>query len=576
VNDPRSEAVQPQDAYLQRKLQAENFPVALRLLPAALRADLTAVYNVVRVIDDLGDEASGDRTAQLTAFRIDLALVWSTGRPAAPVLRDLVTTVRRRNLSWEPFDRLVQANLMDQQVSAYATLDDVLGYCALSAAPIGQLVLEIFGVATPARQELSDRVCNALQLLEHWQDIAEDRAQGRIYLPQDDLARFGVTPADLDADRSSGPVRELVAYETMRTRMLLESGRDVTAGLHGWAKLAVAGYIAGGLATADALQRPDVDVLAVLPKPGKADVARHLAAQLRRSAPATPTEQAYVVAEQITRTEAKNFYYGIRLLSAPKRSALCALYALARRADDIGDGDLPDAQKSIELAQLRAQVHQLDTPGAPEIGGDPVLLAVADAGRRYPIPFGAFEELVDGVEMDVVGRSYQSFDELVEYCRCVAGAIGRLCLGVFGHKPHPDAGLYADQLGIALQQTNILRDIREDLGNGRVYVPQDDLDRFGVTLKLDEHGNLADPDGGLAEFIRFSAARNRTWYADGLRLIPLLDRRSAACATAMAGIYRQLLTEIENDPTLVYTQRLSLSGGDKAKVAVRALAGRKI
>jgi 15-cis-phytoene synthase len=288
----------------------------------------------------------------------------------------------------------------------------------------------------------------------------------------------------------------------------------------------------------------------------------------------TTVDEAYATAEAITREQARNFYYGIRLLSGRKRAALCALYALARRADDIGDGDLPSSQKATELAELRDQIRQLTSPQAPVVLADPVLMAVADAGQRYPIPFGAFEELVDGVEMDVVGRSYATFEDLVEYCRCVAGAIGRLCLGVFGSKPDPNAAHYADTLGIALQQTNILRDIREDLGNGRIYLAQADLDRFGVSLKLDEHGNLVDPDGGLAELIRFSAQRARTWYDDGLKLIPLLDWRSGASAAAMAGIYRELLDRIDAQPELVFTQRLSLSGGQKAKVAVRALARR--
>jgi 15-cis-phytoene synthase len=288
----------------------------------------------------------------------------------------------------------------------------------------------------------------------------------------------------------------------------------------------------------------------------------------------TTVDEAYATAEAITREQARNFYYGIRLLSGRKRAALCALYALARRADDIGDGDLPSSQKTTELAELRDQIRQLRSPQAPVVLTDPVLMAVADAGQRYPIPFGAFEELVDGVEMDVIGRSYATFEDLVEYCRCVAGAIGRLCLGVFGSKPDPNAAHYADTLGIALQQTNILRDIREDLGNGRIYLAQADLDRFGVSLKLDEHGNLVDPDGGLAELIRFSAQRARTWYDDGLKLIPLLDWRSGASAAAMAGIYRELLDRIDAQPELVFTQRLSLSGGQKAKVAVRALARR--
>jgi len=175
--------------------------------------------------------------------------------------------------------------------------------------------------------------------------------------------------------------------------------------------------------------------------------------------------------------------------------------------------------------------------------------------------------------MDVTGRRYETFDELVVYCRCVAGSIGRLCLGVFGNRTDPKAAEYADALGIALQQTNILRDIREDLGNDRVYLPQEELDRFGVELKLDDHGDLVDTDGKLAELITFSAQRARGWYDDGLRLIPLLDRRSAACAAAMSGIYRRLLRRIAARPASVYGQRLSVPRWEKAAVAARALTG---
>lgn len=281
----------------------------------------------------------------------------------------------------------------------------------------------------------------------------------------------------------------------------------------------------------------------------------------------TTIEDAYRECEAITRTQARNFYYGIRLLPAAKRSVLCAVYALARRIDDIGDGDLPTEQKVTALAELRSSLGEMDA------SADPVLVAVADAARRFPIPLGAFVEIVDGVEMDVTGRSYATFDELVVYCRCVAGSVGRLCLGVFGSRPDAKASAHADALGIALQQTNILRDIREDLGNGRVYLPQSDLDRFGVELKLDERGDLVDKDGELAALISFSAERARQWYADGLRLMPLLDRRSAACCGAMAGIYSRLLTRIAADPTAVYDKRMSLSGREKAVVALRALIG---
>ncbi|WP_232663999.1 squalene/phytoene synthase family protein [Pseudonocardia sp. TRM90224] len=291
----------------------------------------------------------------------------------------------------------------------------------------------------------------------------------------------------------------------------------------------------------------------------------------------TPLGEAYATCEAITRREARNFYYGIRLLPKEKRAALCAVYALARRIDDIGDGTLQAHDE--KLAALERVRESLRRPADPS---DPVLVGVADAAARFPIPLDAFDELVDGVAADVrmdartelpIAPFYGTFDDLVGYCRCVAGSVGRLCLGIFGARPHPDAAHFADALGIALQQTNILRDIREDLQNGRIYLPAQDLERFGVELALDEHDVLIDKRGGLAELIAYSAERARTWYADGLRLIPLLDRRSAACATAMAGIYRKLLDDIAADPPSVYHQRRSLTGWQKAAVATRALTG---
>jgi 15-cis-phytoene synthase len=291
--------------------------------------------------------------------------------------------------------------------------------------------------------------------------------------------------------------------------------------------------------------------------------------------PTSTMQQAYDACQTITRTQARNFHYGIRLLPADRRAALCAVYALARRIDDIGDGDLPAAEKRARLAAVRDAVRRLGAGSPPD---DPVLVALADSARRFPLPLEAFEELIDGVGMDVamdeVGHRYATFDDLVGYCRCVAGSIGRLCLGVFVHRPDPRAPGYADALGIALQQTNVLRDIREDLTHGRVYLPLADLDRFEVELRLDDAGVLVDADGALRALIRAACARAHTWYDDGLRLVPLLDRRSAACCLAMAGIYARLTQRIAADPAMVFDRRLSLSGREKAAVAAAALIRR--
>jgi phytoene synthase len=286
----------------------------------------------------------------------------------------------------------------------------------------------------------------------------------------------------------------------------------------------------------------------------------------------TSIDAAYRECERITREQARNFAWGIRLLPAPKRGALSAVYALARRIDDIGDGALPNEEKLRLLAAAR------DGALAPhEHLDDPVLCALDDAARRLPIPLNAFGELVDGCEMDVTGRSYQEIDELVEYCRCVAGSIGRLSLGVFNPSLSPadaaKASELADALGVGLQLTNILRDIREDYGNGRVYLPKRDLAMFGCEISVLPDGALDPQDGALAEVIRFEAARAWGWYDRGLQLLDLLDRRSAACCGAMAGIYRELLDRIAADPRQVMTGRLSLPTRDKLRVAARALAG---
>jgi squalene synthase HpnC len=271
---------------LERKQRAENFPVALRLLPRKLRADLIAVYGFARTVDDLGDEAAGDRTALLEAFRTDLVSVWTTGRPTHPVLQQLVPTVAARGLDREPFDRLVQANLVDQQVHRYATYGQLRQYCTLSADPVGRIVLGVFGLADRTELiELSDRVCTALQLIEHWQDVAEDRRAGRVYLPQEDLAAYGVSEVELDGapagGRASPALRALMSFEITRAAELLESGAPLVGMLHGWARLAVAGYVAGGRAALDALRRADGDVLAGPPRPRRRDVLRHLLVALQ-------------------------------------------------------------------------------------------------------------------------------------------------------------------------------------------------------------------------------------------------------------------------------------------------------
>ncbi len=273
------------------------------------------------------------------------------------------------------------------------------------------------------------------------------------------------------------------------------------------------------------------------------------------------TATAYAVCEQITRAQARNFHYGIRLLAPPKRRALSAVYAFARQIDDIGDGDLPTDEKAAELARARERLRSIGKPSE-----DPVIVALADASSRLPIQLSAFDDLIVGVEMDVRGATYDTYDDLVVYCRRVAGSIGRLSLGVFESRDMQRAEPLADELGVALQLTNILRDVREDLDNGRVYLPRHELAEFNTEL----NGQLAaTPD--FIRLIQFQADRASRQFEKGLQLLPLLEGRSAACAAAMAGIYRQVLRRIQDDPAAVLEGRVSLSGWAKVRVAVWSL-----
>lgn len=288
-----------------------------------------------------------------------------------------------------------------------------------------------------------------------------------------------------------------------------------------------------------------------------------------------PVRAAYRYCEAVTGAQARNFAYGIRLLPVEKRQAMSALYAYSRRVDDIGDGDLAPETKRERLENTREVLDRIRGGAVDEDDTDPVAVALADAARRFPLPLGGLDELIDGVLMDVRGATYETWDDLKVYCRCVAGAIGRLSLGVFGTQrgaPGADrAAEYADTLGLALQLTNILRDVREDAGNGRTYLPADDLAKFGCSAGF----HAATPPSGadFAGLVHFEVRRARTLFAEGYRLLPMLDRRSGACVAAMAGIYRRLLDRIERDPGAVLRGRVSLPGHEKAYVAVRGLSG---
>jgi squalene synthase HpnC len=272
-------------AAMTARATGENFPVALRLLPARHRAHLMAVYGFARTVDDIGDSApAAERARLLDELEADLGRLYAgiagpaSAAPDLGVIRALRPAVSQCAIPQQPFLDLIQANRQDQIVSRYPRFDDLLGYCRLSANPVGRIVLHVFGASSPLRAALSDQVCTALQLAEHWQDVGEDFRAGRIYLPAEDMTRYGCAEADLSAPRASGRLRALLAFETQRARSMLDAGAPLVGTLRGFARAAVAGYVAGGRAALAAIAAADHDVLSATPRPS----GRRTAAELLR------------------------------------------------------------------------------------------------------------------------------------------------------------------------------------------------------------------------------------------------------------------------------------------------------
>lgn len=265
------------------KAAGENFVVVPSAGPSALRRHLSAVYRFARYVDDLGDESARPREPRLRAVAGDVLRLYDGQSVADPIVAGIGPTVRECEVPQHTWLRLIEANVQDQHVTRYAGFDDLLGYCELSANPVGEIVLHLLGRATADRITLSDRICTGLQLLEHWQDVREDAEQDRIYLPQEDLRRYGVAESELTGPVAGDALRALLEFQTDRALAWLNAGAYLVPTLRGWGRWAVSGYVAGGRAAATALRRSGFDPLTRTPKPSRTDIAAAwLAASVRR------------------------------------------------------------------------------------------------------------------------------------------------------------------------------------------------------------------------------------------------------------------------------------------------------
>lgn len=545
------------DAFCRRlaRRHYENFTVASAVLPAELRVHVARIYAFCRVTDDLGDESRSD--ARLRAWRDEVMVaLCGDAAPTHPVLLALRETVTACAIPVQPFFDLISANQQDQRVASYATWTELEAYCALSAAPVGRMVLAVLGIRGARAEQLSDSVCVGLQLANFAQDVAVDARLGRCYLPADDVEALGL----------HGAVRALCD----RAAAMLAAGCELEAMTAGRLRAQLAMYRLGGSAVLDAIRRASYRTDTVRPRVSAtvkvrlaAEAVALLASDLNGQPPATRgIVDAERVCQRLARRNAANFYWGFIALPRPQRIAIYALYDFARQVDDAVD-DAPlggDARDQLDSARLRLRRA---LAGEPD---DAVTTVLARAVAAYRIPAAELEALIDGVERDLTTRRYATWAELAEYCHLVASTVGRMCVRIFGFDDEI-ALQHADDLGLAMQLTNILRDVRGDLDMGRIYLPGDELAAFGIG----EHQLAGGPPAPRwNEFVAFQAERARRLFASGLRVERHIPQRAGICVRTMAGLYQRILAEIEEQPALPLRGRLSLRPSDKAAVLVRA------
>jgi squalene synthase HpnC/squalene synthase HpnD len=593
----------------------ENFNVVSWLLPRDLQQHFYNVYAYCRWSDDLGDEVADPARALqlLDAWEEELRLIHKDGAgPAHPVLIALRETIRAKDIPLKPFCDLLRAFRRDQTVKRYATWDEVSDYCVYSANPVGRLVLYLCSYRDEARQKLSDYTCTALQLANFWQDVSRDLEKGRIYIPLEALAAHGLSEADIVEKRFDARYTALMKSLIARARELFRAGQPLAQTVERFLRVDLEMFTGGGLAILEAIEASGYNTLEHRPSLSKWTQARLFGKTLAvsvfsrggdsrragadaidalaaRSAPdegtrevAVPRDrgviklqpysdvvrESYAECHRIARAARSSFYLAFFGLRKEKRNALCALYAFMRLIDDVSDepGDLESKRQG--LARWRGM---LDQAIGGETSGHAVLPALADTIERFQIPTRYFHDLILGAEMDLTVTTYATFDRLSEYCYRVAGTVGLTCLHVFGFSD-PKAPDLAERLGLAFQLTNIIRDVGSDYVMGRIYLPQEDLDRFGI--RAEELRGPVTPK--LRELLAFEAERAWQMYQEGAPLVGRVHADSRATLWALVRTYSSLLARIEEREYDVFSGRISLSSAEKIQYLLTAgLAARR-
>ena len=568
----------------------ENFNVVSWLLPKELHQHFYNVYAYCRWADDLGDEIPE------TSRALELLDWWEReldacydAQPSHPVFVALRETVVAKDIPKQPFADLLRAFRQDQSVKRYPTWDAMLGYCEYSANPVGRLVLYLCGYRDAQRQRLSDATCTALQLANFWQDVSRDLEKGRIYIPLDAAAAQGLSETDLVERRFDDRYVRLMKDLIARTRELFAQGMPLAKMVDRRLSVDLDMFGRGGLAVLDAIEEMGYDTLHHRPSVGKGKQIRllgralvtHLVAKDSKAESATQAGVADSVADsyeechRVAKAARSNFYYAFFLLPKPKRDGLAALYAFMRLIDDVADEGDDLTTKRRGLAKWRAALDEAVTSAGPAgmalpPGAPGVLPALVDTMRRYNMPARYLHDLISGAEMDLTVQTYPTFARLREYCYRVAGTVGLTCTHVFGFRDSRALDL-AEKLGLAFQLTNIIRDVHDDYVLGRVYLPQEDLERYGVSA--DDFGRT-EATLGVRELLSFEADRAWECYEEGAALLGLIDPESRGALWLLTHTYSALLARIEALDFAVFGERVRLSRSEKMLFIAQARFGR--
>jgi len=586
----------------------ENFNVVSWLLPKDLHQHFYNLYAYCRWADDLGDEIpQKERALELLDWWERELDACYEGRPSHPVFIALRVTILAKDIPKQPFADLLRAFRQDQNVNRYPTWDSMIGYCIYSANPVGRLVLYLCGYRDEKRQQLSDATCTALQLANFWQDVNRDLDKGRIYIPLDVAASHGLSESDIVERRFDQRYVNLMRDLIARTRALFAQGAPLAKMVTGRLSIDLEMFTRGGVAVLDAIESQGFDTLHHRPAISKFKQARllvrsllaHLVAKPTRTESesggfayvppqaalpvvAMPASRSYEECHRIARAAHSNFYYAFYLLPRQKRDGLAALYAFMRLIDDVADKDHDISAKQRGLADWRAalddaitgQLHLVVGSAAlssqSPTGAAEVLPALVDTMQRYKMPARYLHDLISGAEMDLTVRTYPTFDRLREYCYRVAGTVGLTCTHVFGFEDSRALDL-AEKLGLAFQLTNIIRDVHEDYAVGRVYLPEEDLARYGVS-PLDF--GKSETTLGVRELLRFEASRAWQNYEEGAALFSFIHEESRPALWLLVHTYSALLARIESVDFAVFGERVRLSKPEKMLFIAKARFGR--